>query len=40
LFHWDGTGLCENSTTWKSCKRVQAQGGGANRNDTQYIQFL
>ena len=24
-----GTGLCENSTRWKSCKRVQSRGRGA-----------
>ena len=29
LFHWTGTGWCENSTRWKSCKRVRARGGGA-----------
>jgi hypothetical protein len=29
LFHWAGTGWCENSTRWKSCKQVQARGGGA-----------
>ena len=29
LFHWDSTGWCENSTRWKSCKHVQARGGGA-----------
>ena len=28
-FTGDGTGWCENSTRWKSCKRVQARGGGA-----------
>jgi hypothetical protein len=26
---WDGTGWCENSTRWKSCKRVQVRGRGA-----------
>ena len=29
LFDWDGTGWCENSTRWKSCKRVRARGRGA-----------
>ena len=29
LFQWDGTGWCENSTRWKSCKHVQPRGGGA-----------
>ena len=29
LFHWTGTGWCENSTRWKSCKHVRARGGGA-----------
>jgi hypothetical protein len=28
-FHWTGTGWCENSTRWKSCKRVQTRGHGA-----------
>ena len=28
-FHWDGTGWCENSTRWKSCKPVQARDRGA-----------
>ena len=28
-FHWDGTGWCENSTRWKTCKQVHARGGGA-----------
>ena len=27
--YWDGTGWCENSTRWKSCKPVRARGGGA-----------
>ena len=25
LFHWTGTGWCENSTRWKSCKQVRAR---------------
>jgi hypothetical protein len=29
LFHWTGTGWCENSTKWKSCKQVRARGNGA-----------
>ena len=29
LFHWNGTGRCENSTRWKSCKQVRARGRGA-----------
>ena len=29
LFHRIGTGWCENSTRWKSCKRIQVRGGGA-----------
>jgi hypothetical protein len=29
LFHWDGTGWCENSTRWKSRKHARARGGGA-----------
>ena len=29
LFHWTGTGWCENSTRWKSCKPVQPRGSGA-----------
>ena len=29
LFHWDGTGWCENSTRWKSRKQVRARGRGA-----------
>ena len=29
LFHWTGTGWCENSTRWKSCKQLQTRGGGA-----------
>ena len=29
LFHWPGMGWCENSTRWKSHKRVQARGDGA-----------
>jgi hypothetical protein len=29
LFHWTGTGWCENSTRWKSCKRGQPRGRGA-----------
>jgi hypothetical protein len=28
-FYWDGTGWCENSTRWKSQKRVRARDGGA-----------
>ena len=28
-FYWDGTGWCENSTRWKSCKRARARGRGA-----------
>ena len=28
-FYWDGTGWCENSTRWKSCKPVQPRGRGA-----------
>jgi hypothetical protein len=28
-FTGKGTGWCENSTRWKSCKRVQSRGGGA-----------
>ena len=28
-FYWDGTGWCENSTRWKSCKHVRTRGGGA-----------
>ena len=29
LLHWTGTGWCENSTRWKSRKRVRARGRGA-----------
>jgi hypothetical protein len=29
LFHWTGTGWCENSTRWKSCRHVRARGRGA-----------
>jgi hypothetical protein len=29
LFHWTGTGWCENSTRWKSCKPVWTRGHGA-----------
>ena len=29
LFYWDGTGWCENSTRWKSCKPVWTRGHGA-----------
>ena len=29
LFQWDGTGRCENSTRWKSCKHARARGRGA-----------
>ena len=29
LFHWNGTGWCENSTLWKLHKRVRARGRGA-----------
>ena len=29
LFQWNGTGRCENSTRWKSRKRVRARGRGA-----------
>ena len=29
LFHWAGTGWCENSTRWKSHKPVWTRGGGA-----------
>ena len=28
-FTGNGTGRCENSTRWKSCKHVQPRGGGA-----------
>ena len=28
-FTGTGTGRCENSTRWKSCKQVQTRGGGA-----------
>jgi hypothetical protein len=28
-FYWDGTGWCENSTRWKSCKPVWIRGHGA-----------
>jgi hypothetical protein len=28
-FYWTGTGWCENSTRWKSCKQVQTRGRGA-----------
>ena len=28
-FTVNGTGWCENSTRWKSCKQVRARGGGA-----------
>ena len=28
-FYWDGTGWCENSTRWKTCKQVRALGRGA-----------
>ena len=27
-FTWNGTGWCENSTRWKSCKWVRARGSG------------
>ena len=29
LCYWNGTGWCENSTRWKSCKQVQTRGSGA-----------
>ena len=29
LFHWTGTGWCENSTRWESRKRARARGSGA-----------
>jgi hypothetical protein len=42
LFLWDGTGRCENSTRWKSCKRVRvrAHGCGARRCLAHALQCL
>ena len=39
-YHWDGTGWCENSTRWKSCKRVRARDRGAWACLAHALQYL